>query len=126
MAQKILIVDDDDYTRDLYVELLNEQHYEVDVAADGEEGLNKILNGAYDLILLDVMMPRLDGLAVLRKLQGSMPKCPIILLTNLDHQPIREEGFKLGAQGYLIKADFTPQALLERIMFYLDKSQKTL
>lgn len=119
MAKKILIVDDDQYIRELYIEVLKDEKYDVDSAEDGVLGVDKILNKKYDLILLDIMMPRLDGLGVLQKLSDAKYNGNIVLLTNLSHGPVIEEGTKLGAKGYLIKADITPDQLVEKVKEFL-------
>ena len=118
MAHKILIVDDDLYIRELYEEVLKDAGYEVSTAVDGEDGLSKVKVGGFDLILLDVMMPKLDGLGVLQKLSELSPKPtngPIILLTNLSHDPIINEAMQHGASTYMIKADVTPDQLLAKV-----------
>lgn len=113
---KILIVDDDQYLRELYQEIIQDIGYEVDSAVDGEEGFKKITENKYDLVLLDVMMPKLDGLGVLKKLKEiNKTDTKIIVLTNLAHDPIIEESLKNGALNYLIKADITPDQLIEAI-----------
>lgn len=122
MSKKILIVDDDMYLRDLYEEILKEAGFEVETAADGREGLTKLSVGGYDLTLLDVMMPHLDGLGVLSKLQEvkpTTPNGPIVLLTNLAHDPVIQEGLSKGAVAYLIKADMTPDQVLENVKKYI-------
>lgn len=123
MAKKILIVDDDLYIRDLYEEILKDEGYEVTSAADGKEGLDKLETGGYDLVLLDVMMPKIDGISVLSKLQIIEPKTkngPIILLTNLSQGPVIEDGMKKGAKSYLIKADLTPDQLVKKVKEFLN------
>lgn len=118
MAHKILIVDDDLYIRELYEEVLKDAGYDVSTALDGEDGLLKLKQGGFDLILLDVMMPKLDGLGVLQKLSEISPKPtngPIILLTNLSHDPIINEAIHHGASTYMIKADVTPDQLLAKV-----------
>ncbi len=120
MLKKILIVDDDDYLCDIYKEAFTESGYQVDVAGDGEEGYAKIVSGNYDLVLLDVMMPKLDGIGVLRKLQINRPKFPIVLLTNLDHAPLLQEGLALGAKTYIIKANYTPDTFLKTVTAILN------
>lgn len=115
--KKILIVDDDQFLRDLYEEILKDAGYEVDMAVDGEDGLAKIQATAYDLILLDIMMPKLDGLGVLKRLKETPTahKNNIVMLTNLAHNPIVKEVMDLGAISYLIKADMTPDQLLDNV-----------
>lgn len=122
MAKKVLIVDDDAYLRDLYEEVLKEAGYEVITAVDGEDGVVKLQQGGIDLTLLDIMMPKLDGLGVLKKLQETPPAIPngsIVLLTNLAQDPIMTEATQLGAKSYIIKADITPDQLIEKVKEYL-------
>jgi len=120
--KKILIVDDDLYIRDLYEEVFKDAGYEVTTAGDGQEGLARLKEGGFDATLLDVMMPKLDGLGVLGSLQTEKPTAvngPIILLTNLAHDPVIQEALQKGAAGYLIKTDITPDILLEKVKEYL-------
>ncbi len=122
MAKKVLIVDDDVYLRDLYEEVLKAEGYEVTTAVDGEDGVGKLQQGGYDFVLLDVMMPKLDGLGVLKKLKETPPAIPngsIVLLTNLAQDPIVNEAMQLGAKTYIIKADITPDQLVEKVKEYL-------
>lgn len=122
MPQRILVVDDDLFLRELYVEVLQDEGYDVHAAHDGQEGLEKMKQGGYDLILLDVMMPKLDGLGVLGKIKDYSPtkkNGPIILLTNLAHDPIIQEALRRGAHSFLIKTDITPRELLNHIKEYL-------
>lgn len=122
MAKKVLIIDDDTYIRELYEELLKNDGYEVDTAKEGEAGLKKIQEGGYDLVLLDIMLPKIDGHGVLVKLKESPPKKqngPIVILTNLANDPIVEESVKLGAKASYIKSDHTPEEFLGMIKKYL-------
>lgn len=123
MAKKVLIVDDDAYLRDLYEEVLKGEGYDVSTAVDGEDGAAKLQQGGYDITLLDVMMPKLDGLGVLKKLKetpATLPNGTILLLTNLAQDPIVKEALELGAKSYVIKADITPDQLLEKVKEYLN------
>lgn len=118
MSKRILIVDDDLYIRELYEEVLKDAGFEVVGATDGKDGLVKIIEGGFDLILLDIMMPELDGLQVLHALKQTPAKKPngkIILLTNLSHDPTIQEGLNSGASTYLIKADITPDQLIAKV-----------
>lgn len=122
---KILVVEDDQFLRDLYNELLTEAGYTVDLASDGEEGLSKALVGGYDLILLDIMLPKMDGLQVLKRLKEQGPKTPngsVVLLTNLGQDAIIKEGFSLGATGYIIKSAMTPDQVLQEVKIFLKRS----
>lgn len=117
------MVDDDPTLRELYNEVLTSAGYQIDFAVDGEEGLQKIRAGSYDLVLLDVMMPRLDGLGVLTKLQTEEPKPAkmpkIVVWTNLSHDPAIKEAMQKGATNVLVKADLAPNQVVEMVQKYL-------
>ncbi len=122
MAKTVMVVDDDLYIRELYIEVLKDEGYTVDSASNGEEALNKLKMGGYDLILLDIMMPKLDGLGVMDALNRTPPPVkngPVILLTNLDHDPLIKDAMSKGAAAFIIKADITPADLLGQVKKYL-------
>lgn len=124
---RILIVDDDADTRDIYGEFLTEAGYKVDFAKNGEEGLAKILQGGYDLILLDIMMPKIDGLGILRRIQERAKSSdyyngPIVVLSALDQEHVIDEAKRLGAKGFLAKSGLTPDEALNRISEFLQSS----
>lgn len=121
---RILVVEDDQFLRDLYKELLTDEGYTVEAAADGEEGLAKMSAGGYDLVLLDIMLPKKDGLEIMRDLKGKPPvkaNGPVLLLTNLGQEAIIKEGFEMGATGYIIKSAMTPEQVLHEIKISLNK-----
>lgn len=118
MAKKILVVDDDQYIRELYEEVLKEAGYTVETAVDGEEGLALMQKGGYDLVLLDVMMPKRDGLGVLSALNANPPvqkNGPIILVTNLGHDPIIKDAMQKGATSYMVKDSMNPDQFVENV-----------
>lgn len=122
--QRILIVEDDKLLRDLYFELLSDEGYEVDQAANGEEGEQRIQEGGYDLVLLDIMLPKIDGLQILKDLKDHSPKKkngPIVLLTNLGQDATIKEGLGSGAAAYLIKSSLTPDQVLQEVKTFLNK-----
>lgn len=124
MAQKILVVEDDKFLRELYDELLKEEGYEVTLAEDGEKGLAQIQKGGFDLILLDIMLPKIDGLEILRRVKNKPPEKQngsTVLLTNLGQDSIIKEGFSLGASGYLIKSAMNPDQVLSEVKVFLSK-----
>lgn len=126
MAQKILVIDDDLFIRELYDEVLKNAGYDVDLAENGEEGLSKLQAGGYSLILLDINMEPINGISVLEKLTetGDLAKNgPILLLTNMSMDSEIKEGIDKGAASYLMKVDLTPDQLLEKISAYLPKEQ---
>lgn len=123
--KKILIVEDDQFLREFYQELLTAEGYFVDVAAEGETGLLKIQSNDYNLILLDLMLPKKDGVQILRDLKLKGPKSPnavIVVLTNLGQDLVIKECFDLGADGYLIKSALNPDQVLTEVKSYLEKS----
>ena len=122
--KRILIVEDDQFLREFYQELLQSEGYNVDIAADGEAGLKKIQENEFDLVMLDIMMPKLDGLQVLRELKIKPPKSQkvsIVILTNLGQDTVIKQCFELGAEGYLIKSALNPDQVLTEIHTYLQK-----
>lgn len=118
MAQRILVIDDDAYIRDLYEEVLTGEGYDVTTAQDGQEGLTHLVKGGFDAVLLDIMMPKLDGVGVLTKIKESPPTTPngpTLLMTNLDHDPVLTQALSLGAVACFLKADMLPPVLIEQI-----------
>lgn len=125
MAKKVMVVDDDLYIRELYVEILNDEGYIVDSAVNGEEAYAKLKTGGYDLVLLDIMMPKMDGLGVMEALQKTPPPIkngPTIILTNLDHDPLIKDAMSRGAAAFIIKADITPEDLLIQVRRFLGET----
>ncbi|HWA51904.1 MAG TPA: response regulator [Patescibacteria group bacterium] len=115
---KILVIEDEPDVRNLYASVLQQNSFQVDTAEDGEQGLNKIRNGGYNLILLDVMLPKMDAITVLRELSKQGPKNPngpIVLLTNLSQEPIFKEADKLGAKYVILKTSVNPDQLVEKV-----------
>lgn len=124
-TKKILIVEDDQFLREFYQELLTAEGYFIDVAPDGEMGLQKIHTQDYDLVLLDIMMPKKDGISVLSELKIKGPHSAhvkIIVLTNIGQDAVIKQCFDLGAEGYLIKSALNPDQVLTEIKSYLTKS----
>lgn len=125
-SKKILIVEDDQFLREFYQELLQSEGFNVDLAADGEIAFQKAHLGGYDLIMLDIMLPKKDGLQILKELKLSPPQNingPIVVLTNLGQDAVIKQCFDLGASGYLIKSAMNPDQVLTEINSYLQKNQ---
>jgi two-component system response regulator CpxR len=116
----ILLVDDDMELCGLMREFFAQHGIDVLTAHDGEQGLNAVFNGTYDLILLDVMMPKMDGFAVLRQIRRRSP-VPVIMLTARTEHGDRIEGLNAGADDYLPKP-FSPEELLARIQAVLRRA----
>ena len=121
--QKILIIEDDPFLSEMYAAKFNQAGFEVGVAADGQEGLEKIEKERPDLILLDIVLPKADGFDVLEKIKKNeeLEKIPVILLTNLGQKDDVEKGLKMGALEYIIKAHFTPSAVVAKVKEILAK-----
>lgn len=117
--KSILIIEDDQFISEMYAKLLVKAGYDVVYALNGREGLEKAKKRHYDLILLDIMMPELTGIEVLKELRGKdgegLPNSKIVILTNLGQTQASQEALKAKADGYLIKADIVPSRLLEII-----------
>ena len=120
--KRILIVDDDDEIRDLLEFDVRASGYFVDTARDGMEGLNKALNNTYDLILLDVMMPKMNGFDVCKNIRQAKLAIPILMLTAKGTIDDKTEGFDCGADDYLVKP-FDIQEVLLRIRVLLRRNQ---
>lgn len=120
--KKILIVDDDDEIRELLEFDVAQSGYFVDTAKDGLEGLNKALNNSYDLILLDVMMPKMNGFDVCKNIRNAKINISILLLTAKGTIEDKTEGFDCGADDYLVKP-FDIQEVLLRIRVLLRRNQ---
>ncbi len=123
--KKILIVEDDQFLREFYQELLQTEGFLIDVAADGDVASQKVYQGGYYLILLDIMLPKKDGLQILRDNKIHPPQKqngPIVVLTNLGQDAIIKEAFELGASGYLVKSALNPDQVLNEVHGYLKSS----
>lgn len=121
-GKRILIVEDDTYLRELYVDILKAEGFAVDQAADGEEGYQALYKGGYALVLLDIMLPKMDGLSILEKLSHETPLAPnnaIVVLSNLGHDTAIAQAISLGARGYMIKSDYTPDQVITKVKSYL-------
>ncbi len=117
MAKNILIVEDDKFLRELIVRKLAQEDFKVSEAIDGEEGIKKIKEEKPDLVLLDLILPGIDGFEVLARMkeEPSLSSIPVIILSNLGQKDDVEKGLKMGAADYLIKAHFTPGEIIEKI-----------
>lgn len=116
--RKILIVEDDKFLYDLYQRVLLEAGFLVDVAIDGEEGLKRAEEGRYDLVLLDIMLPKKNGVDVLKALKSDGSKVknlPVIVLSNLGQEDIIQQCLRMGAVGYLVKVQNLPQEVVSRV-----------
>lgn len=114
---KILVVEDDSFLAGMYVTKLGLEGFSVDLAGDGKDGLKKAREWKPDLILLDIVLPVMDGFSMLTELKADADTraVPVMLLTNLGAKGDVEKGLTLGAADYLIKAHFMPSEVVEKV-----------
>lgn len=119
----ILIIEDDIFLNNIYNKRLFEENFDVLTAFDGEKGIKIAKQKSPDLILLDLMLPKMDGFAVIKycKEDSALKNIPIILLTNLNDKDDIERALSFGVKDYLIKVHFTPAEVVEKIKNILSK-----
>jgi len=123
MKAHMLVVDDDPRITELLRRILAYEGYSVTIAASGDEALKRTLERPPDLIVLDIMLPGINGLEVARRLRAAGDNVPILMLTARDSVADRVEGFEMGADDYLIKP-FAPEELLVRVKALLRRNQE--
>jgi DNA-binding response OmpR family regulator len=113
----ILIVEDDNFLADIYQKKFEMEGFKVSTANNGEKALVDIKKKMPDLVLLDILLPKLDGFAVLEKVKAdsAVKSIPIILLTNLGQQDDVQRGLEKGAADYLIKTHFKPSEVVDKV-----------
>ncbi len=118
---KVAIVEDEPFLASMYTTKFELEGFEVLRAGDGGEGLKLIKEAKPDIVLLDVVMPKMDGFEVLTTLRGEAEtaKLPVILLTNLGQSSDIEKGLALGANDYIIKANYTPAQVVAKVKEHL-------
>ncbi len=126
MPKKILIIEDEAIMLNLLRRKLIGEGYDVEVAKDGEEGLAKMKETKPDLVLLDIIMPKMGGMEVMEWMRGDseLRKIPVIVISN-SGQPVEiDKAKKLGAKDWLIKTEFDPQEVSEKVVKQIGKSIK--
>jgi len=121
VTKKILLIEDDPFIADVYITNLNNSGFKVSLATDGEKGLNLIKQEKFNLILLDLLLPKINGFEVLKNIKKdpSLKNVPVIALTNLEEEENIKKAKELGAIDYLTKINFTPKEIIEKINIYL-------
>lgn len=122
--KKILIIEDETFIADVYSHELTKAGFSVKTAKDGPSGLKALEEENFDLLLLDIMLPGIHGLELLKQWRVKHPasKMPVLVLTNLGQDEVIKEAFTLGAQGYLIKASYTPNQMVTEVQNALQKA----
>lgn len=119
---KILIVEDEKIMLGLLKKKMLQQDYEVEVARDGEEGLEKLKKSTPDLVLLDIVMPKIGGFEVMEEMNKDekLKEIPVIIISN-SGQPVElDRAKKLGAKDWLIKTEFDPQEVVKKVKAQLN------
>jgi DNA-binding response OmpR family regulator len=122
MQKRILLVEDEKELAEIYYFLLTQNDWKVELASDGMKALQCIQEKTYDLVLLDVMLPKLDGLDVLRrlaKIARVISPGKIVMLTNFGEDTVINDALKLGANGYLIKSELNPKQFISQVKKFL-------
>jgi len=114
---RLLVVEDDEFLVKMYESGLTKEGFDVTVAEDGEAGLEKATSLKPDLILLDLILPKLDGFNCLEKLKenATTKKIPVIILSNLGQDSDIKRGLSMGAEDYLIKTDYTVKQVAAKV-----------
>ena len=117
MPKKILLIEDDPFLSEIYVIKFKEAGFEISLAQDGSLGLQRIKEEMPDLVLLDIVMPNVDGLEVLRAMKNDATTrdIPVVILSNLGEQEDIKRGLQLGAEFYIVKAHYTPTEVVARV-----------
>ncbi|MDP2910448.1 MAG: response regulator [bacterium] len=126
MAQKILIIEDDRFLRKVIAKKLSREKYQIIEAIDGEEGLRLAQLENPDLILLDLVLPQIDGFEVLERIKNNenISKIPVIILSNLGGEDKASKGLKMGAADFLVKSELNPGEIVDKIKAVFEKSKK--
>ena len=115
--KKILIVEDDNFVAEVYLAKLTEMGYAAILAQNGEEGIAELKKDKIDMILLDILMPIMNGMEMLEEIKKKeeWKSIPVILLTNVGEKESIQKVRELGVENYLIKSHFTPAEVIEKI-----------
>lgn len=123
-AKKVLIIEDDFFIRDLYQAEAENQGLEADVAVDGKQALEKIGQNKPDIILLDLMLPNMDGLTVLKTVKAgdTTRDIPVVVITNVEDSEKERQALSSGASAYLLKINNTPGSIVTKVKEMLGKA----
>lgn len=118
---RILLIEDNEFVSRLYENIFTLERYEVQVAGNGEKGIQIAKDWKPNLILLDIIMPNISGLKILEQLKrfDETKHIPVVMLTVIGEEEIIDQCFKLGASGYLIKPSLNPDQVLKEVQIYL-------
>ncbi len=114
---KILLIEDDKDISELYQNILVDNSFIVDVAFDGDSGMEKVEKGDFDILIVDIMLPNKDGLDILKdsKKKGFLNKKKVLVLSSIDRNDVLDAAETFGAQKYIVKSSVNPQELIDII-----------
>lgn len=120
---KVLLVEDEEFIRDLFKRQLDLSGFTTDAFGTGQDGLSALSKNGYDLVLLDIMLPDINGLQILQNIRQNpaTKNIVVVLLTNLGQDAVIKQGFELGADGYLVKAAYTPDQIVQEVKNIVQK-----
>jgi len=119
-GRKILIIEDEKILAEMYRDIFAEAGYQSFLALTAEEGVEIVKKEKPDLVLLDILLPKDNGIAFLKKIKedSQIPLPKVVAFSNYDEPRTRKEAIELGAKAYLLKTDFTPKELVEKVKRY--------
>ena len=123
---KILIIEDDNFLLEMLTKTSTQEGLDIKIAVDGEAGLANIKAEKFDLILLDLILPKLPGLELLKQLRDEGDNTPVIVLSNLYDKESIDLAKSLKTKDYIIKAQSTPKEIIEKVKTFLTNNNKTL
>jgi two-component system, OmpR family, alkaline phosphatase synthesis response regulator PhoP len=115
MSKKILFIEDFPVIQSLYGDFLKSRDFDVDIASDGQVALDKVKDNTYDFVLVDLLLPNLNGIQFLEKFSDRPAQTKVIVLSDFNEEKTYEQAQKLGIAAYLIKAENTPSELLAKL-----------
>ena len=122
MDKSILVVDDDLFLRDLYSEMFIDEGFKVTTATDGNEAVAAVQIAKFDMILIDIAMPKKDGIQALAEIKAhdNGKQVPVIMLTNFGQEDLVKKAYELGATDYIVKYTVTPDEVVRRVKKIVD------
>ncbi len=125
-VKKLILIEDEQSIRELYKRQFDLSGFQTDAFGNGKDGLAALSQNHYDIMLLDIMLPDINGLQILKEVKSNekTKEMPVFMLTNLGQEVTIKEGFALGAESYLIKSSYTPDQIILEINNALAKNQR--
>ncbi len=122
MKKEILIIEDEKMLAEMYKERFEQEGFHIHSAFDAEEGMNMVKELKPDLIILDILLPRENGVEFLRKMREikELSSISVVAFSNYDDLDTKKEALALGAKEYLIKTNYTPSEILKKVIYYLE------